>query len=319
MSRFSWYRRGFLRLLVSSAPLALVDPSLLAAGSVSTKRKPSPVTASQIHSGHSLTDAAVGMGAGWPNKHYGQLLNSLSQGKPDVMISTVPGSSMLYRKENAPSGGWNDMSRYDVISTTERNDAYPLAIFGKNIGWINDMRTERRQSMLDWFGRSQSINRRDFFYYTPWPAHSDYAEPAVAMVNTPTSWRNRLGYDEAEHLDIVDYAEAKVAGRARIWVIPGNAMMMRIYDDAEAGKVPGLANGAAFMASSDWWSDNVHPQGLGSLALAYLHMYVIHHIDPRGKPYSGFDLSPEPNAAQAVYIQNMIYDLVQRYPRSGVR
>lgn len=321
MSLFFPDRRTLLKTVLSVSPLVLAGPTF-AAGSGTAPRQPTPVTARQVHSGHSLTDTGVAMGSGWPDQHYAKLLRTLAKGNPSVTLSTVPGSTMLYRKENEPSGAWRDMAKFEAVIVIERNDTYPVAVFGTGIDWIDDIRDERRRTMTDWFARAQQVGNRgkgsDFFFYTPWPAHGDYASPVVPYLAEPRNWRDRLSYDEVEYLDVASVAEANVPGSSRIWIIPGNAMMMRIYDDAEAGKVPGLRNGAAFMASKDWWSDDVHVQGLGSLALAYLHMYVIHHIDPRGKAFTGLDLTRQPNAEQAAYIQNMIYDLVQSYPRAGV-
>jgi len=49
-----------------------------------------------------------------------------------------------------------------------------------------------------------------------------------------------------------------------------------------------------------------------------MHLVVIHQIDPRGLPYTGFGLTPEPSAALATYLQGIVYDIATTYPRSGV-
>ncbi|SDW99165.1 hypothetical protein SAMN05444358_102137 [Ruegeria halocynthiae] len=321
MSNQYFHRRDILKTVLS-APALILTTSVSRASSAPTKRDPLPVFSRQIHSGHSLTDAAIWMGEGWPDKHYAKLLKTLGRGKPNIARSTVPGSTMLYRQENEPEGGWNDIADYEAIIITERNDTYPFSVYEDKYKWINEIRAERRQTMTDWFKRSQKIGNNgqgsEFFYYTPWPGHSNYTRPDEKHVYIPKNWRDRLLHDEVEHLDVASAAERNVGSDGKIWIVPGNAMMMRIYDDAEAGKVPGIADGEAFLTSPDWWGDDVHPTGFGSLALAYLHMYVVHHVDPRGKVYARIDLDPAPNSEQATYIQEMIYDLIQNYPRAGV-
>lgn len=318
-------RRRLLQYLYSGLPLFLFGTNLFHPTAVSASgetRTATPIHVPQLHSGHSLTNAAMARGSGRPSKHYEQLLNSVGRSTAKVQFYTVPGSTMKYRAENKPHS-WNELPNYEVVSVTERNDTYPLEVFGTRTGWINKQRKERRQSMRDWLERSATLGNggdgADFFFYTPWVKHTNYNAPEKSRkLVEVNNWRERLAYDEVEFLDIADHAEAEVPGGAKVWIIPGNAMMMRLWDDAEAGAIPDIANGKEFLASPRWWKDDVHPDHLGSLALAYLHMYVIHHIDPRGTAYKGFDMEIEPSQAEATYMQNMIYDLVQNYPRAGV-
>lgn len=309
-------------ILTANGPLLTGTGPLYApyaAPPAAVARTPNPISDSQIHSGHSLTDGGVAGGNGFPNQHYGQFIDTIDGSTPDVTIETVPGSSMTFRRENVSSDAWVNMANYQIISTIERNDAYPDAIFVDPAPWVVDEQTRIRSEMALWFSRSQTLGNggagADFFFFTPWGAHGDFNSGAPAV--TVTSWRERLGYDEQFYLDVATFAEQS-HGSGTVWIIPGSALMIDLYDQAEAGNMPGIADGATFLASSDWWLDNVHQGDFLKLAHAYLHAYVIHHVDPRGQAYTGFGLTDEPSATVATFIQNRVYNLIQNYPRAGV-
>jgi hypothetical protein len=45
---------------------------------------------------------------------------------------------------------------------------------------------------------------------------------------------------------------------------------------------------------------------------------VIHHIDPRGLPYAGFGLTPEPSSELAAYLQERVWEIALSYVPSGL-
>ncbi|MEP3331389.1 hypothetical protein [Sedimentitalea sp.] len=267
-------------------------------------------------------DRTIIGGSGYPDQLYVQLLKSLDLGTPDLDIDTVAGAELLYHQQNATSG-WTDTADYEVITVTERADTYPFAMYNTYTGWINTFRNERQTSMDTWFSRSQTVGNGgagcDFFYHTCWPGKEDYSGVGDTQDITPTSWRQKIGLDETEQLAIAERAEDNVAGDAKIWIIPGTRLMMQLYDDAEAGDMPDITDAADFMEDGNrWWADDIHQGPIMAMAYAYLFLYVIHGIDPRGLAYTGFDMPLEPTAAEASYIQNTVYNLVQSYPRAGV-
>ena len=272
------------------------------------------VDISQIHSGHSLTDSAMFKGA-WPG-HGPIMIDTLSSGAGNVGKSTIPGSPMQFRRENAPGFGapdaWNDIANWELLVVTENNLTLPEALFPS--GWQRESRIERREELRIWLDNAWTNGNGGsgarLVYYTNWPAHDDYA---------PSSdWRQRLSDDEVEWLARVDYAEANsTSGAPPIRVIPGLALMMRLYDDAEAGLVPGLRDGSDFMSSrGGWWTDSVHPGDYVNLALAYLHIHVIHRVDPAALPHSGLGFDNEPSVALADYFRTTVRDLVASYPQA---
>ena len=109
----------------------------------------------------------------------------------------------------------------------------------------------------------------------------------------------------------------KTSSAPPIRVIPGNALMMRLYDDAEAGLIPGLNNANEFLSNRNgWWKDGVHAGPFTALALAYLHVAVIHGVDPMDMPHTGLSLPMEPGDALAAYLKNAVRDVVMNTPRS---
>ena len=273
-----------------------------------------PVTVAQVHSGHSLTDTAMFQGT-WPF-HGKYLLNSISAGAGNNLTgSTQPGSPMKWRRENPGTpDAFGSIGDYELLVVTENNANWPESLF-PNPGWETDGRNQRREELRIWLDNAWTNGNggagTPLIYYTCWPAHGDFAPAA--------SWRARLEADEVEWLARVTYAEAnKTTSAPTIRVVPGNAMMMRLWDDAEAGNIPGIADGAAFLASAGWWADTVHPAGYGDLLMAYLHIYTIHGVDPATLPYTGMGLTHEPDATLHAYMASVVKDVVDNYARALV-
>ena len=290
----------------------------------SPARTPNPITDVVAVSGHSLLANAVNApaGGGFPYGCYGDYLAAQSAGTPDITIETPDGSSLYFRRNNVSNGVYDNMSDYEIIIATDRNDNYPRSLYPDDSAWyhtyVPDGRASRYAEVANWFSRSQTVGNggagADFFYFTSWLDQSDYNANNPVQV---ADWRARVGHDEQYHLDITEAAE-NTHGSGSIWIIPGNRIMMDIYDDAANGDVPNVANASAFLSDPDWWADSVHQGPLMSLAHCYMVGYVVNGIDPRGQITTGMDLTKEPDAAEATYIQNRVYDTIQAYPRAGV-
>ncbi|MEM9107580.1 MAG: hypothetical protein AAGC96_18185, partial [Pseudomonadota bacterium] len=107
-------------ILTANGPLLTGTGPLYApyaAPPAAVARTPNPISDSQIHSGHSLTDGGVAGGNGFPNQHYGQFIDTIDGSTPDVTIETVPGSSMTFRRENVSSDAWVNMANYQAPAT----------------------------------------------------------------------------------------------------------------------------------------------------------------------------------------------------------
>lgn len=275
-----------------------------------------PLDIAQIHSGHSLTDTAMFQGS-WPG-HGRVLINALQPNAANVGKSTVPGSPMQLRRETPVGYGapdaYTQIADWELLVITENNLTQPEALFPS--GWQREFRESRRQELRIWLDHAWTQGNNGagtpLIYYTNWPAHEDYPPSA--------SWRQRLEDNEVEWLARIVHAENNSTSDAPpIRVIPGNVLMMRLYDDADAGRIPGLADAQAFLNDrSGWWVDNVHPGPYLSLALAYMHIAVIHQEDLGPLPHTGLGMDPEPSAALASYLKTVVEDVVASYPRAHV-
>lgn len=93
-------------------------------------------------------------------------------------------------------------------------------------------------------------------------------------------------------------------------------MMARIYDDIQLNLVPGVTN------INQFFSDNIHTNSLGDYAIAMIHYACIFNQSPVGLPN---DLMPNPpsgfqtpSPALATYLQNIVWEEVTTYSRTGI-
>lgn len=216
------------------------------------------------------------------------------------------------RHRRTRNGAFRNIALWRLLVVTENNLTQPEALFAS--GWQASLRNERREELRIWVDNAwrngNSGAGAPTIYYTNWPAHGDYAPSP--------NWRQRLADNEVEWMARVNYAEANsVSGAPKIRVIPGNALMMRIYDDAQRGLIPGVSDAASFLANrSGWWLDDVHPGPYLSLALGYMHMMVIHGTNPHNLPYTGLGLSTQPDLALANYLRDVVIAVVNSTPRA---
>lgn len=304
---------SFLRALCL---LGLLTGLALPAAAQSSGQGPHyPIGIRQIHSGHSLTDAAM-FHEPWPG-HGVKLLTALGAPFESIGKSTTPGAPMHWRRAHPPGYGapdaWHDIGDWQLLVITEGNWTHPEALFPG--GWEAESRREAREELRLWRDHAWKNGNRGrgapLVYYTNWAEHDNYAPAA--------SWRDRLAANEVEWQARIAHAEARgLRGAPPIRVVAGNALMMRIYDDAEMGLVPGIRNGRDLLANrSGWWADAVHPGPYLSLALAYLHIATIHGIDPTRLPHSGLGFDREPDRMLAFYLKATARDIARAHSRTA--
>ncbi|MES2749627.1 MAG: right-handed parallel beta-helix repeat-containing protein [Patescibacteria group bacterium] len=264
-------------------------------------RTPSPLSVRQIHSGHSLTDGGTFQGT-YPG-HFRNMINSIQANSANVAQSTIPGSPLHWRWNNVPGYGQpdarGDIGNYQLLVITE---GVPFIFSASNPEWTLEHRTWLRTWAEHAWRNGNGGAGAPTILYATWTNIDDADGP----------FRQNLDTYQPIWEDMADYASANLPAQAKVYIIPANLLMKRFYDDIQAGRVPGINNISGF------FSDAIHPNGLGSYAVALQHLLVIHHIDPRGLRSTGFGLSPEPSAALAKYIQDTVWDVTTKYPRSGV-
>ncbi len=271
-----------------------------------------PLDIRQIHSGHSLTDPLFGQP--WP----GQFVNLISELRgvwalDDIGKSTIPGSPMHWRWNNPPGHGApdarHDIGDWELLVITER---VALAYEGGNDApWYQ----EEIQNQRDYLSRfvnnawenGNGGNGAPTLLWTTWTNIDDSDGP----------WREMLDIQGEEWERMQDYAnENRPADAPHVYLIPGHKMMAQLYDDIHEGIVPGIAN------INDFFSDNIHTNSLGDYAIAMIHYSCIFNTSPVGltndlmpDPPAGFQM---PSPELALYLQNMIWEVVTSYPRTGV-
>jgi len=275
-----------------------------------------PLTVKQIHSGHSLTDPLFY--PHWPGQFVtlmGYQINEEAWKLMDKLVgkSTVPGSSMKHRWEtkvgyNAPDARV-DIANWELLCITER---VPLNYQGGNSQqWYLDGIQEQKQFLSNFVNNAWTNgnkgNGAGTLLWTTW----------TNLDNSNGPWREMLDIQGAEFERMQDYANAnKPANAPHVYIIPGHKMMARLYDDIQLGIVPGITS------INQFFGDNIHTNELGAYAIAMIHYACIFNQSPVGLPNNLLPNVPPmiqiPSVELATYLQTMIWDVVTKYPRTGV-
>lgn len=269
-----------------------------------------PLEVRQIHSGHSLTDPLFGQP--WPGQ-FVELI-TLLRGEwagDDIGKSTIPGSSMVWRWNH--SSGYpdarHDISEFELLSITEvANMCYPG---GNPAQWYQDCIQEQRDIFSTWvnhaWNNGNNGNGAATLLWTNWINIDGSDGPFREKLDT-------LGLEWEMRQDIAN--ANRPAGATHVYIIPGHRMMARLYDDVQAGIVPDIVE------FSEFFSDNIHTNALGDYAIAMIHYACIFNQSPVGLPNQLINNPPPgtpiPSQALANYIQNMVWDVVTNFPRTGV-
>ncbi len=160
-------------------------------------------------------------------------------------------------------------------------------------------------------------------YLADWTARAKAANPAVRVylyetwhrLDDPSGWAERVAADlpalwEAEVL------RPAVARSGVIRVIPGGQVLAALVAEAEAGRLPGIADRRAF------FTDDIHFGDLGAYAMALAHFAVIYARSPVGLPHAlrradGTPADP-PLPETASVMQQVVWRVVSGYGLTGV-
>jgi hypothetical protein len=223
------------------------------------------------------------------------------------------GSTLKYNWDNSataqgfdaravlPAGG------HEVVVMTERvplgqamkyNDTYTYASNFYNLAVNSNAKT-------------------DVFLYETW-----------ACVNSGTSagcsydseddmeWRGRLDFERSRWEGIADAVNAQSSGAVQMRIVPGGQAMGELYDEIAAGRVPGVSH------IKDVFEDDIHLNDYGMYFIALVQYATIYGKSPVGlttsldtkwgQPYQ------TPSAATAQKMQQIAWDVVCNYSRTGV-
>ncbi len=173
-----------------------------------------------------------------------------------------------------------------------------------------------------------SIKYHDSWYYlSEWAAKAQAANPDIRLymyetwhgLNVEEGWLERLDTDLAKNWEgeIIDRALATGKIDGPIYVIPGGQVMAAVAREIEAGGIDGLAT------RQDLFDDTIHFNSIGAYLMAVTHYAVLYGRSPVGLPFNLVNAKdervPMPSDKAARRMQEIVWDVVTGYTRTGVR
>lgn len=136
-------------------------------------------------------------------------------------------------------------------------------------------------------------------------------------LNDPAGWLERIDSDLSTLWEGQVLRPAMgLPGVGTIYVIPAGRVLAAAVRAAEAGKLPGIADRAAF------FTDDIHQSDLGNWLVAMTHFATLYHRSPLGLPaqLNRADGSPAtpPDPEAARLMQELVWQIVTGYPLAGV-
>ncbi len=173
-----------------------------------------------------------------------------------------------------------------------------------------------------------SIKYHDSWHYlSEWAAKAEAANPGVRLymyetwhdLDVEEGWLARLDTDLAKNWEgeIIDRALATGKVKGPIYVIPGGQVMAAVARAAEAGGIEGVSS------RTDLFKDQIHFNSIGAYLMALTHYAVLYGRSPVGLPNDLKDAKgetvPMPSGAAARAMQEIVWEVVTGYQRTGVR
>ncbi|RZS90663.1 T9SS type A sorting domain-containing protein [Aquimarina brevivitae] len=263
-----------------------------------------PLEVRQIHSGHSLTDPLFHP---WPGQYRFLIYDILGGNYDNVGTATIPGSPMFWRWDNEHT--LNPSARYDIADweLLVITEGVPLPVDSSNPPQITPAKEYLSTYVNNAWENGNAGNGTPTLLWTTWTNIDDRDGPFRTML------------DEYELLweEMMDHANNnRPVGATPVYIIPGHRMMARLYDDVQAGVVPGITT------FDEFFEDTIHVNDLGAYAVAMIHYACIYNESPVGLPNDLF-LENEtnrdvPSEALARYLQTMIWEVVTNYSKTGI-
>lgn len=242
-----------------------------------------------VHSGHSLTDSYTNGGIeGFPgdlnNMFIGQFGNEpIWEYNLSHLKDTIPGSPLRIRWDESPgSASRFGINEFDVLMITEG---------GPPSRPTPSAPTEANES-LDYLVRfvdNAYLNGRnggaETIVWSIWPnvdGWIGFGGPQEAVWGQFGGFRGCLDEYGRVFRFFAEYATWKMrrmhpdlpAGW-RVWTFPGHQWMARVYDDIQAGLVPGITD------HRQLFRDDIHPNTICEYALAVFVHTMLYQVDTR--------------------------------------
>lgn len=257
---------------------------------------PRPLALRVVMSGHSLSDPIA--------EPLSDMVRAAGGPRASVDLSTIPGSPMEWRWNNAP---WHDvrehMAEYDVLVLTER------VSLSNTLPWHRSREVALDFARLAWERGAQGRGG-EALLYASWVTREtgpDWAgqgaDPDVGLDWRARLDREMLGWEEIRHHVNANRPD----GAPPMRLIPAIAVMAAIDDAIAAGEGPMTAIDGMFR-------DAIHPSDLGAWMVALTHFAVIYGRDPRGLTRPA-GVTPE----VAQWVEDLVWQVVTQHPATGVQ
>ncbi|KAA0969347.1 hypothetical protein FPY71_12380 [Aureimonas fodinaquatilis] len=255
-----------------------------------------------IQSGHSLTDPIPPM--------LEKMIAAQGGGMVQVARSTIPGSTMDWRWAHPTTplpNAKTEIGKYDLLVLTER-----VSLSGTTV-WHKSDEEALRWTKHAWENGNDGKGAETMLYAT-WveiTSGPDYINP-YKDVEGHIPFRERMPLEWARWEKIAAYVnENRPEGSPFVRMIPGPLLFAELYDEIEAGNVPGLTN------ASELFLDDIHINDLGAYFITLAHYAMIYNQDPRGLP-ANIRQGQKPSPEMAAKMQEIVWKVLTSYPGSGV-
>lgn len=264
---------------------------------VTAVRTASTSTDLKVHSGHSLVDTYINEGESFPG-YLPELFQEQFGDNAWVFEGTdykdtLPGSPMSVRWNDAndPRGAVLGISRYQTMVVTEGGP--PFRLNAQNTAeYITGTLVYAMNFAENAYRNGDNGNGAESILWSIWPNVTGWLTNNPQVETQGANWRDLGGFRPVTveygrtFRYIADYVSWKMqqihpelAGNYRMWMFPGHAWFVRVYDDIRAGLVPGMTS------HLDLFRDDIHPNPTGSYALAVFMHTMLYQVDARPLTY----------------------------------
>lgn len=298
-----------IALLTACGSQKSLDPAALAA-LYAQPLPPPPKPLRVFHIGHSLVGrdmpAMLEQLAGAGHDHRSQLgwgATLRSHWEPDVPVNG-------FEQENAHP-------RYQDATTAVKSGEFDALVLTEMVEIKDAIKHHDSPKYLRQWARLAQESR---------PGTRVYLYETWHQLNDPQGWLERLDGDLPRYWEGELLAKAMAQGDVAvpIHVIPaGQVMASFVRRIEQPGASAGLESRAALFArNKDGTQDNIHLNDLGNYLVALTHYAVLYHRSPVGLPHqllrADGSTATAPSEATARLMQEVVWDVVTRYPKTGV-
>ncbi|MEE2861485.1 MAG: hypothetical protein VYB46_11815 [Pseudomonadota bacterium] len=247
-----------------------------------------------VHSGHSLTDTYTnGAIDSWPGDFANLFISQFGEAayvyETTYRRDVIPGSTMQIRWDENPTGhARHQIGTYDTLMITE---AGPL--FGRPTPQNPTVSNTTLDYLLR-FAENTYLNARnapgEVILWSIWPnveGWIGYGGPEEGAWSDLGGFRGCLPEYGRCFRFFAEYVTWKMhelhldmPADWKIWVFPGHAWWARVYDDIQAGLVPGITD------HRQLFRDDIHPNTVGEYAMAVFVYTMLYQVDCRTIDYA---------------------------------